>query len=63
MMVLKDATFLDSRTDVVRGRFITYNRPLETFATTRFEIKQGLHGRFHAEVCPHALCMYLVCGY
>ena len=59
MLLLKDAKFFDSRTDVVSGRFITYNHPLETFATTRFSIKQSYHGRFNAQVPPTLLVQLL----
>ena len=51
ILVLKDAKFLDSRTDVMNRRFVTYNHPLETLAITELQIKQGLCGRFHAQVC------------
>ena len=50
MLLLKDAQFLDARTDVVRGRFITYNHPLETFPTTQLQIRQEQHGTFHVQV-------------
>jgi hypothetical protein len=48
--VLRDAAFLDDRSDVLQARFITYNHPHETFCTVEMQFVQGRNGAFYGKV-------------
>jgi hypothetical protein len=50
LTLLKDAAFLDDRSDVLRGRLITYNHPSEAFASIELKLVQGSEGAFHGQV-------------
>jgi hypothetical protein len=50
LTMLKDASFLDDYSNVLRGRFITYNHPSEAFATVTLELVRGTDGAFHGQV-------------
>jgi hypothetical protein len=60
LQLTRDAAFLDDRTDVLRGLFITYNHPRETFCTVELQVVQGRNGAFNCRVlllCHHlSLC-------
>ena len=51
LLMLQDGDFLDSFSDVVQGRFILYNHPLETFATVEMQLSRGPEGAYHGNVC------------
>jgi hypothetical protein len=54
LKLLRDAAFLDDRSDVLRGLFITYNHPRQTFCTVELQLVQGRAGGFHGQVLlPH----------
>jgi hypothetical protein len=50
LQLMRDAAFLDDRSDLLRGLFITYNHPSETFCTIEFQLVQGRNGAFHGQV-------------
>jgi hypothetical protein len=50
LKLLRDAAFLDDRSDVLRGNFITYNHPRQTFCTVELQLVQGRAGTFNGQV-------------
>jgi hypothetical protein len=50
LQLMRDAAFLDDRSDLLRGLFITYNHPRETFCTVELQLVQGRNGAFHGQV-------------
>ena len=50
LQLLRDGEFLDERSEVLRGRFVTYNHPLDSFATVEMEFTKGSNGAYHAQV-------------
>jgi hypothetical protein len=47
---LRDAAFLDDRSDMLQGFFITYNHPRQTFCTVELQLVQGRAGAFQGKV-------------
>jgi hypothetical protein len=47
---MRDAAFLDDRSDVLRGLFITFNHPRKTFCTVELQLAQGRNGAFNGQV-------------
>lgn len=52
LQLLKDGRFLDESSDMLRGRFVTYNEPLQSFATVELEFSRGSDGAFSGKVQP-----------
>ena len=52
LQLLTDGEFLDKRSEVLRGRFVTYNQPLDSFATVDMELTRGSNGAFRGQVLP-----------
>jgi hypothetical protein len=50
LQFMKDAMFLDDRSRALRGIFVTYNHPRETFCTVELQLSQGRNGAFHGRV-------------
>jgi hypothetical protein len=50
LQFLSDAAFLDDSSDVLRGLFITYNHPHETFCTVELLLVKGRNGAFKGQV-------------
>jgi hypothetical protein len=48
--LMRDAAFLDDHSDTLRGLFITYNHPRQTFCTVELQLVQGRAGAFHGQV-------------
>lgn len=49
LQLLRDGRFLDARSKVSRGHFVTYNEPLDTFATVEMALSRGSNGAFHGK--------------
>jgi hypothetical protein len=60
LQLLSDAAFLDDRGDVLRGLFITYNHPRETFCTVELQLAQGRNGAFNGQVLLFFYCSSLL---
>jgi hypothetical protein len=52
LQFMKDAVFLDDCSRALRGIFITYNHPRETFCTVELQVSKGRNGAFHGRVLP-----------
>lgn len=50
LKMLREARFLDARSEVVQSRFLTYNDALETLATVELQLHRGSNGAFHSQV-------------
>lgn len=50
LQLLRDGRYLDDRSKVLRGRFITYNEPLESFATVELQLIRSENGHFAGKV-------------
>ena len=50
LQLLTDGEFLDKHSEVLRGRFVTCNQPLDSFATIEMELTRGGNGIFQGQV-------------
>jgi hypothetical protein len=50
LQLMRDAAFLDDRSDVLRGLFITFNHPHEIFCTVELQVVKGRNGAFKGQV-------------
>jgi hypothetical protein len=57
LQLMRDAAFLDDRSDVLRGLFITYNHPSQTLCTVELQLVQRGSGEFDGQ----ALLLRHVC--
>ena len=57
MVLLKDAAFLDARTDVLQAHFVTYNHPRAAFINVHLRLVQAANGVFHGHVRNYAANM------
>ena len=50
LQLLQEGRFLDDSSNVLQGRFVTYNADLESFATAELELTRGSSGAFVGKV-------------